>query len=46
MSGTKTVRLKLTKKSAVKLSDHTPITYLPSALYNCTVCQVSRAGCE
>jgi len=28
ISGTKTVTMKLTKKAAVKLSDHTPITYL------------------
>jgi len=37
MSGTKTVTIKLTKQAAVKLSNHTPITYILSALCSCTV---------
>jgi len=39
ISGTKTVIMRLTKKPAVKLSDHTHITYLLSSLCNCTVCK-------
>ena len=31
--------MKLTKIAAVKLSDHPPITYLLSALCNCTACK-------
>jgi len=32
LSGTKTVTMKLTKKAAVKSSDHTPTTHLLSIL--------------
>jgi len=46
MSGIKTAALEPTKKAAVKLSDHIPITYLLSTLCKCRVCQVSRAGSE
>ena len=31
--------MKLTKKSALKLSDNTPVTYLLSSLCNYTVCK-------
>ena len=37
--GTKTVTMKRTKKAAVKLSDHTPMTYLL-----CALCQSRRHG--
>jgi len=39
ISGAETVIMNLTKKPAVRLSDNTPITYLFSSLYNCTVCK-------
>jgi len=37
MSGAKTATMKLRKKPGMKLFDHTLITYLFSALCNCTV---------
>jgi len=42
ISRTKTVIMKLTKKTAMKLPDNTPVTYLLSSLCNCTVykCQL------
>jgi len=38
--------MNLTKKSAVKLPDNTPISYLLSSLCNCTVCKCLRADSE
>jgi len=45
-SGTKTVTMKLTKKAAVKLSDHTPIIKLNTSLGSCNFWKCIQAFCS